>query len=201
MPVYSCTITTITPLHIGDGGELRRDFDYVIKDKKTYRLNEDEIIKAKIKQIEEKLKRGECPPPGKLLNENDYSNPRLFRYVLNNVPRSDKPDARLKSCIKDCFDVPYIPGSSIKGALRTALAFEGWRKKNIILKEKIDKIPRNSKFPAESLEKEIFGENPNKDLLRSLHVSDFTPAENVNTEKIIRVVNMQVITQSKEVHL
>ena len=61
--------------------------------------------------------------PKDLLNPADFhADSGLFRYVLEGTPRSEAEGAVLREQIKTPFGKPYLPGSSLKGALRTALA-------------------------------------------------------------------------------
>ena len=169
MTVYTINLTTLTPLHIGDGHELRQDFDFAIHGGRTYRLDEDEVLREKENQLV-RDRAGRYPLPGKLLTESDYGKSRFFRYILPGAPRSEKCDARLKTFIKDAYDRPYIPGSSLKGAMRTALAWTGWVEVN----PKLDRsaVGRHRSWAGQPLEKKLFGPNPNHDLLRALQVSD-----------------------------
>ena len=189
MTVYDMTLQTLSPLHIGDGNELRQGFDFVVHDGQTYRLNEDAILLAK----EDRLhpgRDGRYPVPGQLLEEADFINMALFRYVLRGSPRSSKTDARLRSFIKDVYDRPYIPGSSLKGALRTALAWTGWTE----VKPQLDRgaIGRSKYWAGQLLERKLFGPDPNHDLLRTLHVSDLSgPAQ---AGQGLMLVNAQVLT-------
>jgi len=192
MSNYNLTVTLLSPLHIGDGKELRQGFDFMVKDGYTYRLNEDGILEEK-NQLLQRRRDGTYPLPGELLSDRDYQNGSLFRYILPGFPRSKKVDARIKTCIKDVHDRPYIPGSSIKGAFRTALAWtafpEVFGEKHLSRAD----FGRNRFWAAQSLEQKIFGNDPNHDLLRALQVSDcFGPQK---TDEILRVVNAQVLTR------
>lgn len=193
MTIYNLKLTTLTPLHIGDGYELRQDFDFVVHGDRTYRLDEDAVLRAKESRLVPDA-RGHYPPPGKLLGDGDFRDPALFRYVLPGSPRSAKVDARMKSFIKDVNDRPYIPGSSLKGALRTALAWTGWKEVNPTLDR--SSIGRRRSWAGQTLEKKIFGENPNHDLLRALQVSDLFGPKKPGQGLII--VNAQVLTKKSE---
>lgn len=192
MTSYRLTLTTLSPLHIGDGDELRYGFDFVINQerKRTYRLNVDAILAAYGSRMVPD-RGGQYPLPGKLLAEADYTNPDFFRYDLAGFPRSSKADARLKSCIKDVHDCAYVPGSSLKGALRTALAWTGWKEIN----PRLDRtaIGRSKYWAGQLLERKLFGLDPNHDLLRALQVSDCL-GSNKPGHKLV-VVNAQVLTQ------
>jgi CRISPR-associated protein Csm5 len=190
MTVYQVTCQTLTPLHIGDGDELRQDFDFAVWQGRTYRLDEDAILCAKEAQLAPD-RSGNYPLPGRLLAEADYQNATLFRYVIAGAPRSKKTDARVKSFIKDVNDRPYLPGSSLKGALRTALAWTGWPE----VKPKLDRgaIGRNKSWAGQPLERKLFGPDPNHDLLRALHVSDLAGPAKAGEGLVL--ANAQVLTK------
>ena len=190
MTVYKTSITTLTPLHIGDGDELRQDFDFVVHGGRTYRLDEDRVLMEKGGQLAPD-RTGRYRLPGELLQEPDFQKNMYFRYVLPGTPRSRKRDARLKSFIKDVHDRPYIPGSSIKGALRTALAWSGWKE----VKPRLDRnaVGRYKSWAGQPLERKIFGPDPNHDLLRALHSADLSGPAGPGAGLVI--ANAQVLTK------
>ena len=97
----------------------------------------------------------------------------------------------MKSFIKDIYDRPYIPGSSLKGALRTALAWTGWDE----IKPELHRgtVGRRRSWAGQDLEKQLFGRNPNHDLLRTLKVSDFFGPQRAGDGLVL--VNAQVLTK------
>ena len=190
MSVYKITITTLSPLHIGDGNELRLGYDFTVFQNRTYRLNVDALLEARGDQLRPD-RAGNYPAPSKLLRETDYENMDFFRYSLKGEPRSGKAYASLRSCIKDAYDCAYIPGSSLKGALRTALGWNGWQEAGIQLNRSM--IDRKKERAAQPLEREIFGKDPNHDLLRALQVSDCAGSRKPGSR--LNVVNAQVLTQ------
>ena len=190
MTVYNVKLQTLSPLHIGDGDELRQNFDFVVHENHTYRLNEDAILLAK-ENLLRPDRQGHYPTPGELLTNADFDNGNLFRYVLRGAARSGRTDARMKSFIKDVYDRPYIPGSSLKGALRTALAWTGWDEVKPVMERAA--LGNSRSWAGQKLERKIFGADPNHDLLRALHVSDlFGPREAGGK---LMVVNAQVLTR------
>lgn len=73
----------------------------------------------------------------------------------------------LQTFIHDALGRPYIPGSSIKGAIRTAIL------SNIIKdKTEIKNSINPSKINARAIEQKLLGENPNKDIFRFLKIGD-----------------------------
>ncbi len=211
MTLYDITLTTLTPLHIGDGDELRLRFDIVAAGGRTYRLDEDTILREKADQLNPQQD-GSYPLPGELLTKPDLQNSAYFRYIIPGFPRSEKTYAEVKSFIKDVHDRPYIPGSSLKGALRTALAWNGWDEQNITIhsinemkyKKGDEWIP--SRNPANRYERVLFEpsnkhrcpdrRNPNLDLMRTLHVSDCFGPEKPGEG--LALVNAQVLTQKNQ---
>ena len=118
---YTLDLMTLSPLHIGSGRELLRDYDYVVHRGRTWRIDEDALLDAALGQgkFDETLLRR---PAAELLQSTDFlPDSALFRYVVRGTPRSKREGARLREQIKDVFDQPYLPGSSLKGAFRTAL--------------------------------------------------------------------------------
>ncbi len=193
MTIYDIELSTITPVHIGDGTTLHNKFDYVDDRQVTSRLNEETIL-SKYANRMVPGRDGSYPSPGALLTAEDLDNPELIRYAIPGAPRSVKGYSELKSCIKDVFDRPYIPGSSLKGAIRTALAWEGFQEKHLSAKQ-ID-LARYHKIPAgKDLEEALFGRDPNHSLMRALQVSDLSVEEKFNKPGgALKVFNVQVIT-------
>jgi len=191
MKRYRLTLTTLNPLHIGDGVELRKDFDFVVRAGRTWRLNLDAVLEAKWETLAES--EGDPPPPGRLLSKEDFKDRSLFRYVLKGAPRSEKAFAEVRSQIKDPFDRPYIPGSSLKGALRTALAWAGWEERGLRLDA--SRLRRKAKWAAQDFEKALFGKDPNHSLMRALKVSDlYGPQE---PGRGLALINAQVLNRGE----
>ena len=186
MANYELTIRTLSPLHIGTGRELRNMFDFVTGDNQTGRLDVEKILTEKFDP------KNPNALPGELLGK-DISNPAYFRYILTGKPRSIKADSVLRECVKDVYDVPYIPGSSIKGAMRTAFGaalLAGAKLSN----DMID-LSKKAKRMDDRLEIELFGADPQNDLFRALLISDAQlPKELRDPNKTMQVLNTNPIT-------
>lgn len=193
MPDYTLfhtKITLLTPLHIGSGRELMLDYDYTVHRGCTWRINEDALLDAQDVDDPAMAERLARTPPAQLLRDEDYrEDSPFFHYVLKGTPRARQAGAQLREQIKDPWQRPYLPGTSLKGALRTALAWHGFR----ALKMKPDarQLHPRRKWAAQRIEREIMGKNPNFDLLRALHVGDSAP---VGPEQLM-LVNAQVLTR------
>lgn len=175
--LYDCTLSTLTPLHIGSGRDLLNEYDYAIFQGRTWRINENALLDAQDvddPRLAEQLAR---TPPAQLLRKPQDFRPDsdFFRYVVQGTPRSQAEGAQLKEQIKNAFDGLYLPGTSLKGAIRTALAWQLWRQQR--LRPNIGKIGRRRQWAGQQYEQELLGRTPNFDTLRALQVSDSKPVE------------------------
>jgi len=170
---YDLELTTLSPLHIGSGRELLRGYDFVARDGRTWRIDEDALLDAALGEgeFDEALLRR---PAAELLQPSDFGpDSKLFRYTIPGTPSAASPGARVVEQIKNVFDQPYLPGSSLKGALRTLLAWgihdAEKRKPNLT------HLDGRSKRAAHAIEQGLFGQDPNSDWLRALRVRDSVP--------------------------
>lgn len=176
------TVELLSPLHIGTGDELLLDYDIVPHGEYTYRVNEEALLEQALLQAEaegaaavNQVLAGR--PAAELLAEADFADPHspLFRYVMPGTPSVTTPGAKVWEQIKDVRDRLYLPGSSLKGALRTVLArgiYTSQRRK-----PDLGRLGRNRSWAAQPLERDLFGRDPNRDFLRALHVEDSQPLE------------------------
>lgn len=186
--LYDVKVTLLTPLHIGSGRELLHEYDYAIEKGSTWRINEDALLDAQDVDdpgIAAQLAR---TPPARLLDPGDFRRDTpFFRYVIRGTPRSTGEGAQLVEQLKDSQDQPYLPGTSLKGALRTALAWVAWGERE--MQPQRSQLGRNPRFAAQRIERELFGRDPNHDLLRALHVTDSAP---VDSDRLM-VINARVL--------
>ncbi len=192
--LYQAKITVLTPLHIGSGRDLLNEYDYAVYKGHTWRLNEDVLLEAQDLDDPKLADRLAGIPPAQLLREHDFQpDSALFRYVIRGTPRSKAPGAQVREQLKDVYDRPYLPGSSLKGALRTAL---GWKRWQVLgLRPDVQNLNRKREFAAQWYEQELFSEHsgkaPNKDTFRALHVADSAP---VSADRLI-LVNARVLNR------
>lgn len=189
--VYTLKVSVLTPLHIGSGEVLLHEYDYAIHNGRTWRLNDAALLEAQDVDdpaLADTLAR---TPPARLLRPADFRpDSPFFRYVIRGTPRSQAEGAQVREQLKDAFDRPYLPGSSLKGALRTALAWYAWDQRE--LKPDPGKLGRRREWAAQEYEHTLFGPDPNHDLLRALQVSDSQP---VGADRLM-LVNARVLNRS-----
>ena len=187
---YRVRVTTLAPLHIGNGQTLLNEYDYAIKKGRTWRLREEAILETQEVEDPGLLERLLRTPPARLLKEDDYrEDAPFFRYVLRGTPRATGEGAQLQEQIKDVYDRPYLPGSSLKGALRTVIGWHAWAERG--LKAEPGRLAPNPRWAASRYEKDLFGPDPNHDLLRALQVADSRPLG----PEALMVVNVRVVNR------
>jgi CRISPR-associated protein Csm5 len=187
--LYSMKFTTITPLHIGTGRTLLHEYDYAVHDRKTWVINQSALLEAQKDVDDPKVaQRLATIPPAQLLEDADFvEGNRLFRYVLMGQPRSQAEGIEVQEQFKDVFEHPYIPGSSLKGALRTVIGWHAW--KELKLEPDASLLKPRREWAGAKFEQTIFGRDPNNDALRALHVSDSDPQD---ASKLL-LINVRII--------
>ena len=191
-------IETLTPVHIGSGNFLYYNTDFVqvninrephiavISEEKIWKLLGEQHLEkwlaaiARRENVKEFLKR--FAPEAK---SKDYAKRRMA--VFCEVKETDT----LKEIIHNGLGLPYIPGSSIKGAIRTALLAS--LANTIPDKEtKIQVRDRrgNTLIEASAVEKELFGDDPNSDVFRFIQVGDAYFEK--DTEIATRLINLNI---------
>lgn len=198
---YKLHITTLTPLHIGTGVDLLKDYDYVTQRGRTWVIDEEALAETLLDSTEDALAQMVAGAPASdLLQPDDYQEDSpLFRYVMRGEPRATKRGSVIQEQIKDPWDQPYIPGSSLKGALRTALTYIMWAEERT--NTQVDLQRMNYQSPASYLEQQLLhGDNaehhrfkkrlswPNHDIMRILQISD---SEHGSTSDL-QITNIQV---------
>ena len=167
-------ITTLTPEHVGLGNLFQYNTDFVATKEDGYSyLN---IIDAR--KILELIGVGHLNDWVLSIERNENTKELVKRYSpLSSV--SDYtlrraylcctvlPTDTLKECLHDGMGIPYIPGSSIKGAIRTALVAELSQR---ILPSLPDK--KDVRFLASEVEGRLFGKDPKDSLFRFLQIGD-----------------------------
>lgn len=193
---YKLTITTLSPLHIGTGNTLRQGYDYVTHRGQTW-VFDAEVLADMLYEHDpdefEKMVQG--VPASDLIRPDEYdpASP-LFRYVLRGEPRSKGKGAELQEQLKDPWDRPYIPGSSLKGALRTALAYVGWQQRKLPFS--LSDLGNSPKFAGQAMENKVLagrGATPYYSLMRALQVGDSAPGEKGD----LQLLNVQVAVGDK----
>ena len=169
-------LETLTSLHIGSGDMLQKDSDFVfgkdaedfsvvgvIDPRKVLALVGEENIDAWTVAIEN----------GRSTNDivKQYApNATIADYSLHTIDSYlSRTPQQIKEFIRDGLDRPYIPGSSIKGAIRTAVLASIAATMN---DADLRATRNNGNITAKTFEAKFFGKDPNHDVFRYLLVGD-----------------------------
>lgn len=179
-------IETLTPVAIGAGGPpLRADLDFVAEGDRLWIIDRERAA-AEVLSDDELAKAGRLELDlHARLQPADY--PRLARYSVQLKAHAEAV-RELVRVVRDVHGRPYLPGSSIKGALRTALGWALLGEPGRTLSDADFPFlsARGSRPPApkafdDRAEQRRFaprareGKWPNYDLLRALHIADSAP--------------------------
>jgi len=189
--VYTISGETLTPVHLGDGRVLHKELDFLPDRAEIHIFDALAAMDKKFGGLANPPDFGEdfrlskyftTPPECK--DFRNYSLPLPLPHAYNKIRTAIKTfvpvDGRSEPRL-------YIPGTSLKGALRTAFmngivrhqqdrnnSFEAWKKlvTSPPRKKKDGSLEYNDYPTARELERKFFGKNPNEDLLRHLVVRD-----------------------------
>jgi CRISPR-associated protein Csm5 len=174
-------LKTITPIHIGTGERLSQ-IDGFYDNGRWHRIDIDAVLAA---SPESELNRLTIAMGQRGFQWQKYlpTDQPFARYVL---PCPEEPqETEIREAIKNAFSRPMIPGSSIKGAIRTALlwdlisgdnqeAQEAFEYSVNDLKAQLRQKPNRS-WAGQRIERRVLGKDPNHDLMRAVQVSDTAP--------------------------
>ncbi len=179
---FLLTIETRTPLHIGSGLRYHRDYDFVVEGTRVRLVDVDRALDSLPDADVNRMRDGRVAallPAGQ--------RDRFTRSLLP-VHGSRVVGQDLLGLIRDGNGAPYIPGSSLKGAFRSAL-LDGFLRQNpqLARRKARELLSRGQRpeFPARDLESEAFdvalertrrnADAPNRDINRWLRISDAYP--------------------------
>ena len=167
-------LKTITPVHIGTGETLSQ-IDGFYDNGRWHRVDIDAVLAA---IPESELNRLTIAMGQRNFQWGRYlpANQRSASYTL---PCPEDPrETEIREAIKDVFGRPMIPGSSIKGAIRTALLWDlisdDNKESQNDLKEQVQRRTNRS-WVGQPIERRVLGKDPNHDLMRVVQVSDTAP--------------------------
>jgi CRISPR-associated protein Csm5 len=178
MQHYQLKITTLTPLHIGSGQpNLRSGIDFVRLGRSVYVFDTSEVLAYLVegasdeREMLDRLTR--TVNLASFLNERDFrERPDLALYRLSGSTNVNE----IRPLLKNYEARPYLPGSTLKGSIRTAIldaalleqaSTPDWRK-----------LGDRDKYAAQELERDVTGRGerpsqaPNYDLFRSIRIGD-----------------------------
>lgn len=193
--IFKVKYEVVTPIHVGNGLKIpKTELAFYPDEGLIRKVDFEKFVESlptnKIRQMSEKLRFAqnkffnEILSSEKLTPEQIPSEYKLifkYDYRIDNIRKLREISAHIKTP----FFKPYIPGSTIKGWLRTALLYYYLKRikeaKGYIeeFNDKLDSLPRNVRRLryekvniAKIIEDKIFGANPREDILRFLIITD-----------------------------
>lgn len=170
------TIKTITPVHIGNGHFLQSRTEYVFGKEKIGVVDEAKVLELigedKIADWVSSIENGQGlvsflsgfgikPSVQKISG-------RTIAYQCDRDQAMNQ--ASLKEQLLNGQGLPYIPGSSIKGAIRSAIFSAEVRESGKVLNS--NDLYDRERIKGNVLEKKLFGFDPNHDVFRFLQIGD-----------------------------
>jgi CRISPR-associated protein Csm5 len=194
-------ISTITPVHIGSGMEFQGKNEYVYfpKEKCVAVIDEAKVLAIiephNIQHWIDNIQVSEPKNRKSILTLPQMQNVKaeqIAKRILSIESGYVEEIKALRGQIHSGNGMAMLPGTSLKGALRTALFANHIRndKNNLIKRSnnlgRTDQQGNVIRFDDTSLSKIVFGNSPNEDILRLLQVGDthFTKTAFYRTESI-----------------
>ncbi len=130
---FPLKLSTVTPIHIGSGEVLSPYSDYIYESRQAHYIDQDKVYKLfgekpelidkfvnRVKNDSKKPYYGDKHTISELFKENglDYTN-----YVKNSVPVVGSIKSNQINRFVESAGRKYVPGSSLKGAIRTAIVY------------------------------------------------------------------------------
>lgn len=171
-------IQTLTPVHIGSGREIQGGFEYVYfpQERKIGVLDPEKVLsfigEDNIDQWVSAIEKGE-----NLLEKlPQLKNRHSSDLAARTIPSARATVKPIREQIRSGGERPMLPGSSLKGSLRTAVFGETVLDNSALAKDRrnLGNVDYRGGFRWSDapLQKKFFGPDPNHDIFRLLHVGD-----------------------------
>lgn len=185
-------LKVLTPIHIGTGQKFTKGIDFFLKGNKYGVVDDHKVLNVLGEENVDKwvnsIDQNESILPYIQQRKPDYSLADLCKRVMNVNSSGKSRDAR--EMLHSSQGQPLIPGSSIKGSIRTSF----W---NNLVNQKIEleEIEENWRgkisYKDKKLSEKAFGKNPNKDIFRFLQISDFFFDKNYGNIELLDVLTLK----------
>ncbi len=204
-PATTYRVTVLTPIHIGTGQRLTAQDFYLDYQGRTFTRVRPEAVFAAVAEEERALALylqggvNSLPPTlqQRVLQE------RLYRCRLPSplaaIPHSNRPE--VKEYIAAAWYRPYLPGSSVKGAIRTAVAWAALQRqpqalRRHVLTRRIDGKPKPTEVDTK-LQQALAGQDQHYDIFRALRVED---TMGVPAQAALRIYALAVVAPDQGQH-
>jgi CRISPR-associated protein Csm5 len=171
-PTYTYHAVTITPLHIGSGERLREGFDFISHGKYLWIPHQGRLLGAILDEAAaesgkdlaqvagaiSEMTLNDLRQAGWLKQDIFQADSPYFQYRLQGRTSTANKAGEVHACIKDVYSRPYLPGSSLKGALRSILLRQRAEadSRKPVINYKHRRRGYDSRFAGQSMEKRHF---------------------------------------------
>lgn len=168
-------IEILTPVQSGSGAELFKEQDFIERSGAAFIVDQQQSFSAVISgdlNIDALLEKGLT------LSDLVLAAGQDFGYRLPGLSSPQRVPEKFREQLKDATNRPYLPGSAIKGAIRTALIAEWIRtagKSDNVAKSIARLFPNkyiNPKEASKKLMEALAGKEAKEDIFRSFKVKD-----------------------------
>lgn len=172
-----CSIEVLTPVHIGSGVKLAKGIDFTVTNNSVTIVPQSDLLRY-LEQNPDEME--------KFIN----SGYKLDKINIGSLGKkyaiSSERVTEIGEFERNGFGKPYIPGSSLKGSLRTILLKKRFDSLDTKEKSVFLKLVTSSKkeWASEPVLKKLFGDTPNENLMRVLEVFD-AEFEDVDLTKVL----------------
>jgi CRISPR-associated protein Csm5 len=214
------TLRVLSPLHIGSRDGTLRATDFIVHEGKVHLINEDRFASFlaehdAVEKFVEACSHGRVQIEGFLEKLSVPVKSALKKITAMSIPTGEARFQQFKPFIRDGSGQVYLPGSSLKGSLRTAILFRllqdpTWKDR---VEQRINDQPpcegkgreKREKYSSKLLIKEAMqdfdlegtetdAQDPKTDILRCLTVRDAYPLHGVRT----RVIQVRFLSLGPE---
>lgn len=190
--IWDVNVQVVTPLHVGNGEKWLPGFDFVVEgggqDRSVLLLDVGRVLDSDEPLDPVAASRGRVADALPAERRSQYK-------LMEPFPVSGNDNVnQINSMVRDAHRLPYLPGSSLKGAIRTQLLKALAQPSSLDSAVKgLQESPKRLKWAGQSLEQTTFGVPfsegtfPNRDMNRLLQVADMLPAGRPPTTAVCKI--------------
>lgn len=178
LAVYDLQITVQTPVHVGSGETLRADADFVVEPTQAgAQVHVIDVDAALERMSDAEIARIQRGSIAKALDVRTRIMVTRRKYQTSQAP------GEIRQHVSLADGTPYLPGSSLKGTLRTALLVRLVGEADAVIRANAAAVEAFGVVPSLSHEPVP----ANRDLLRLLRISDLAPERPSSALILVRI--------------
>lgn len=198
---FQISLETITPVHVGSGRKLIANSEFIIRKVKKQNgeiirkigiVDEEKVLKIIGKdRLEDWMRVIEKNSDLIVLLKEEKADIGLKDFSVRTIELIKK-ETGSENYLKEHMLTagrPFIPGSSVKGSIRTALLTCELNKRESVIPDH-QFFDRKNRLKDENIQGQIFGNDPGDDIFRFFQVGDFHFEKNATVA--LNVLNINI---------